>query len=89
MARVGERSRGLAMCLAVPGRVLALLDEDGLRVANVEFGGVRKRICVETLAEVAPGDWVLAHAGVALQRIDADAARASLDALARALGAKP
>lgn len=74
------------MCLAVPGQVVALLDEDGLRVANVEFGGVRKRICVETLSEVALGDWVLAHAGIALQRIDAEAARASLAALASALG---
>jgi len=76
------------MCLAVPGRVVALLDEDGLRVANVEFGGVRKRICVETLSAVAIGDWLLAHAGVALQRIDAEAAHAALDALASALGAE-
>jgi hydrogenase expression/formation protein HypC len=73
------------MCLAVPGQVVALLDEDGLRVANVEFGGVRKRICVETLDSVAVGDWLLAHAGIALQRIDAEAAHASLAALASAV----
>ena len=72
------------MCLAVPGRVLALLDEDGLRLAQVEFGGVRKRICVETLSEIGVGEWLLAHAGIALQRIDADAAEAALAELARA-----
>jgi hydrogenase expression/formation protein HypC len=72
------------VCLAVPGRVCALHDEDGLRLATVEFGGVRKRICVETLPDVALGAWVLVHAGIALQQIDADAAAESLRLLAEA-----
>ena len=72
------------MCLAVPGRVCALHDEDGLRLATVEFGGVRKRVCVETLPDVALGAWVLVHAGIALQQIDADAAAESLRLLAEA-----
>lgn len=72
------------MCLAVPGRVCALHDEDGLRLATVDFGGVRKRVCVETLPDVALGAWVLVHAGIALQQIDAEAAAASLRLLAEA-----
>jgi hydrogenase expression/formation protein HypC len=72
------------VCLAVPGRVCALHDEDGLRLATVDFGGVRKRICVETLPDVAPGAWVLVHAGIALQQIDAEAAAESLRLLAEA-----
>ena len=72
------------MCLAVPGKVCALHDEDGLRLATVDFGGVRKRICVETLPDVALGAWVLVHAGIALQQIDADAAAESLRLLAEA-----
>jgi hydrogenase expression/formation protein HypC len=72
------------MCLAVPGRVCALHDEDGLRLATVEFGGVRKRVCVETLPDVALGAWVLVHAGIALQQIDAEAAAESLRLLAEA-----
>jgi hydrogenase expression/formation protein HypC len=72
------------MCLAVPGKVCALHDEDGLRVATVDFGGVRKRICVETLPDVALGAWVLVHAGIALQQIDADAAAESLRLLVEA-----
>lgn len=62
------------MCLAVPGRIHSTADEDGLRTAVVDFGGVRKRICVETLPEARPGDWVLVHAGFALQRLDAGVA---------------
>jgi hydrogenase expression/formation protein HypC len=72
------------VCLAVPGRVCALHDEDGLRLATVDFGGVRKRVCVETLPDVALGAWVLVHAGIALQQIDADAAAESLRLLAEA-----
>ena len=76
------------MCLAVPGRVERVFDDDGLRMARVDFGGVAKAICVETLAAVEPGDWVLVHAGVALQTLDADAAAESLRLLAAAARAE-
>ena len=69
------------MCLAVPGRVLAVADEEGLRTARVDFGGVRQRICLETLPEAKPGDWILVHAGFALQHLDEEAAAAVFEAL--------
>lgn len=62
------------MCLAVPGRVDALEREDGLRVALVDFGGLRKRVCLETLPEAREGDWILVHAGFGLQVLDTRAA---------------
>jgi hydrogenase expression/formation protein HypC len=71
------------MCLAVPGRVLDVTDEHGLRTARVDFGGVRKQICVETVPEASPGDWILVHAGFALQIVDEAAAQ---DVLAWARG---
>ena len=79
------------MCLAVPGRVESLYEDAGLRMARIDFGGVRKGVCVETLAEIAPGEWVLVHAGVALQTLDTQAAAESLRLLAEAarLGAQP
>jgi hydrogenase expression/formation protein HypC len=73
------------MCLAVPGRVCELYEEAGLRVAAVDFAGVRRRVCVETLPEVATGSWVLVHAGVALQELDARAADEALRLLAEAM----
>jgi hydrogenase expression/formation protein HypC len=72
------------VCLAVPGRICELWQEAGLRLARVDFGGVRQRVCVETLPEVAVGAWVLVHAGVALQLLDAAAADESLRLLAEA-----
>ncbi|MGH0030195.1 MAG: HypC/HybG/HupF family hydrogenase formation chaperone [Myxococcota bacterium] len=62
------------MCLAVPGQVRSVRVEDGLRVARVDFSGVAREVCLETLPEAEVGDWVLVHAGFALQRLDAPAA---------------
>ncbi len=62
------------MCLAVPGRVEEVLDEDGLPTARVDFGGVHKRICLLTLPEARVDDWILVHAGIALQVLDRTAA---------------
>lgn len=72
------------MCLAVPGRVCALEEESGLRMATVDFDGVRLRVCVETLAEVEAGSWVLVHAGIALQTLDEAAAHRALETLGQA-----
>ena len=62
------------MCLAVPGRIQEVREEGGLRMARVDFGGVLQRICLETLPTARAGDWILAHAGFALQVVDEAAA---------------
>jgi hydrogenase expression/formation protein HypC len=54
------------MCLAIPGRILA---QDGA-FAVVDFGGVRRRIGTALTPEAAEGDYVLVHAGMAIQIID-------------------
>jgi hydrogenase expression/formation protein HypC len=72
------------VCLAVPGRIESVFEEAGLRMARVDFGGVRQRVCLETLPEAAAGAWVLVHAGVALQTLDPRAAAESLRLLAQA-----
>jgi hydrogenase expression/formation protein HypC len=64
------------MCLAVPGRLKELFMQDGIRMGKVDFEGVVRNVCLECLAEAAPGDYVLVHVGFALSRIDeAEAAR--------------
>jgi hydrogenase expression/formation protein HypC len=71
------------MCLAIPGEVLAIDRVDGLLEADVRFGGVRRRICVECTPDVRPGDYVLAHAGFAIQTIDEEEALRTLEELRR------
>ncbi len=62
------------MCLAVPGQVRDVREDAGLRVASVDFGGVRREVCLETLPQARAGDWILVHAGFALQCLDEAAA---------------
>lgn len=59
------------MCLAVPGRVLDIADDDSLmRFARVDFGGVRKEISLAYTPEAQVGDYVLVHVGFAIAVID-------------------
>lgn len=67
------------MCLAVPGRVLDINDRDGTRMARMDFGGVVKDVCLEYLPELECGDYAVVHVGFALQRLDEESARQTLE----------
>jgi len=67
----------MQVCLAVPGRVLKI---EGM-YAVVDIAGHERRVAVAFLPDLAPGDWVFVHAGYALQRVDEDEARKTLEAL--------
>jgi hydrogenase expression/formation protein HypC len=59
------------MCLGVPGRIVErVASPDDLPTANVAFGGLTRAICVALVPEAKVGDYVLVHAGLALQIID-------------------
>jgi hydrogenase expression/formation protein HypC len=74
------------MCLAVPGRIAEILDEDPLfRRGRVDFGGVTKEINLAYVPEAQVDDYVLVHVGFGLSTIDRDEARKTL-ALLRAMG---
>ncbi|MEU3986286.1 HypC/HybG/HupF family hydrogenase formation chaperone [Streptomyces sp. NPDC026672] len=70
------------MCLAVPGRVLEIEERDGTRVAAVDFGGVVKEVCLEYLPDLRVGEYTIVHVGFALQRLDEESARRTLDLFA-------
>jgi len=63
------------MCLAVPGKILSI-DEN--QIANVDFGGVERPVNV-SLVEVDVGDYVIVHAGYAIQVLSEEDALQSLD----------
>lgn len=63
------------MCLAIPGKIVELLDEDR-SLAVVDIMGVRRKVDLGLLQEDPPlaGDWVLIHVGFAMSKIgEADA----------------
>jgi hydrogenase expression/formation protein HypC len=70
------------MCLAVPGRVESIRDEQGTRMGRVNFGGVVKDVCLAYLPDVAVGDYTIVHVGFAISKIDEASARATLQTFA-------
>ena len=69
------------MCLAVPGKIITIDDSDPeLKMAKVKFGEIVKDICIQWV-EVTEGDYIIAHIGTALSKIDETEAKATLDAL--------
>ncbi|MET8679007.1 HypC/HybG/HupF family hydrogenase formation chaperone [Streptomyces sp. NPDC004647] len=67
------------MCLAVPGKVVGIEERNGTRMAQVDFGGVVKDVCLAYVPEAGMGDYVIVHVGFALQRLDEESAKASLE----------
>jgi hydrogenase expression/formation protein HypC len=58
------------MCLAVPGKVIEIHQQDDLPMAKVDFGGIVKEACLAYTPEVQVGDYVIVHVGFALSRVD-------------------
>lgn len=66
------------MCLAVPGRVLSTTEQDGTLMAEVDFGGLRKEVCLAYIPDVQVDDYVIVHVGFAIQRLDEKSAQETL-----------
>ena len=70
------------MCLGIPGRILDTRDDRGLLMGTVDFGGVRREVCLAYVADqVTPGDYVVVHVGFAISRVDEIEARRTFEAL--------
>lgn len=70
------------MCLGVPGRVVEKYEEQGVLMGKIDFGGIRKPVCLEHVREVEVGDYVLVHVGFALSRMNEEEANRTLELLA-------
>jgi len=70
------------MCLAVPGKIITIDDSDSeLKMAKVKFGEIVKDICIQWVDDVSEGDYIIAHIGTALSKLDEADAKATLEAL--------
>lgn len=65
------------MCLAIPGRIVSIVDERH-RLARVDVAGVQRTIHVGLLDSATPGEWVLIHVGFAISKVDEAEVQASL-----------
>ena len=63
------------MCLAVPGKVLSITDDNLLtRRGKVSFGGIVREVNLALVPEAGPEDFVMVHVGFAISLVDEDEA---------------
>jgi hydrogenase expression/formation protein HypC len=62
------------MCLAVPVKVLEVKDSTAL----VELGGIARRVSIMLVPDTQAGDYVLLHAGFAIEKLNEDEAMETL-----------
>ena len=72
------------MCLAVPAEVIEVAGDD----AVVSLGGIRKRVSLMLVDDIAVGDFVIVHVGFALTKLDRDEAQETLVLLSEGLAAE-
>ncbi len=71
------------MCLAIPGKIVELFEENGLPMGLIDFSGARNNACLSSTPEAEVGNYVIVHAGFALQILNEEEAMASLRELTR------
>lgn len=70
------------MCLAVPGKILSIDNSNpDIRMAKVQFGEAVRDISIQWLDDVKVGDYIMAHVGTALSKVDEKDAAFTLNAL--------
>lgn len=77
------------MCLAVPGKVVEITTENGLKMGKIDYGGTISLACLEYVPEIEIGQYTIVHAGFAISVLDEDEALKSLaawDELNRLIG---
>lgn len=65
------------MCLALPMKVIKIDGSGG----SVELGGVKRKVNLELLDNVKVGEYVIVHAGFAIQKVDQKEAKETLELL--------
>ena len=66
------------MCIAAPAQIVEINREENYLFAD--FGGARQQAKMDLLPDVEIGDYVLIHAGYAIEKLSEEAAKESLEA---------
>lgn len=66
------------MCLAVPGKIIEIVSEG---LARVDYGSLVATVSLQLVPQARPGQWVLVHAGFAVEVLDEADVRETLSLL--------
>lgn len=58
------------MCLAIPGKVLEIVEQNGISTGRIQFGGITRTVRLDFVPEARVGDYVVVHVGFAISRVD-------------------
>ena len=67
------------MCLGIPGKIIEIYEQAGLKMGRVDFGGVVKEACLAYVPQAQVGDYTIIHVGFALNVIDEAEAQKTLE----------
>jgi hydrogenase expression/formation protein HypC len=70
------------MCVGIPGKVISI---DG-RMATVDVGGAKREIALDLVSGAVPGDYIIAHAGFAIHKVDEEEALKTLEIIRELTG---
>lgn len=63
------------MCLAIPGKVLEIYDDGGLKMGRIDYAGTVNTACLEYVPKIEVGQYTIVHAGFAISIIDEEEAQ--------------
>ena len=69
------------MCLGIPGKIVELYEQGGLKMAKIDFGGVLREACMEAAPDAVIGEYAIIHAGFALNILSEEDALETLRVL--------
>ena len=58
------------MCLAIPGKVIEIRNDNGLLMGTVDYDGIMSNVCLAYVPEIQIGQYTIVHAGFAISIID-------------------
>ncbi len=67
------------MCLAIPGKVIEINEEDGIKMGVVDYSGTKNKVCLSNLEDVKVGEYVVVHAGFAISKMNEENAKETLE----------
>jgi hydrogenase expression/formation protein HypC len=73
------------MCLAIPGKIIEMYQSSSMKMGKVDFGGVTREVCLEAVPDAVLNNYVIVHAGFALNILSESEAQESID-LIRQMG---
>ena len=66
------------MCLGVPGKIIKIYQENGLRMGKIDFGGVSREACLAYVPDAQIRDYTVIHVGFAISQLSEEEAQETL-----------